>query len=267
MKPVMSFRQPVLTFIPFALLLAGAALPAAAAVDVKLTAEGVSIGTPSEGPFVLTYPVLLDKADKQTRPGTAALAKGGARMDYPGGGRMTATLEGDKVMLHFTELPAAAHGLRMDMTLPIAWADGGTWQMEGEPSKSFPSQFAGEQFVFKGNPRPVKLVSPQGAAFTLSMPHGWQQMQDNRMWNNNKSFGYMVSAQMPGEAGGEAYYTFQIVTGRKKTASGAAAARPVRTAPRPSLALRLAADGVAIDAGEIDAAETARLRAGSPENT
>jgi hypothetical protein len=52
------------------------------------------------------------------------------------------------------------------------------------------------------------------------MPHGWQQMQDNRMWNT-KSFGYMVSSAMPGQGGGEAYYAIKV-----KLAPGGSSAGP-----------------------------------------
>lgn len=242
-EKIMSLRP----FVRWTALVLFGAIAISAAAEVKLTTEGVCVQTSAEGQFVLTYPALLDSAKKETRPGAATLAKGAAAMDYPGGGHVTATIEGGSVSLHFTNLPAEAKGLRMDMKLPIAWADGGTWQMEGEAAKTFPKEFADKQFVFNGNPRPVKLISPQGAAFTLSMPHGWQQMQDYRMWNT-KNFGYMITADMPREANGEAYYTFQVAAGKGK-ASSAAAKPPAKAAPKPSLALRLTNDGVGIDAG------------------
>ena len=160
-------------------------------VAVSLASRGVSITTPADGQFVLDYPSLTDATQQPTSPTNVAVSKNKASMRYANGARLAVTFENCAVMLHFTGLPADAKGLRMDMTLPITFKYG-QWQMDGAKPQPFPAQFAGEQFVFKGNPQPVKLIGPHGGAFTLSMPYGWQQMQDNRKWNTD-SFAYMTA--------------------------------------------------------------------------
>jgi len=227
----------------------GGTIASALAADpkVSLEADGVRIETPQDGPFTLSYPLLRTGPDKSVRAESATIAKNVATAKYPGGGRVSATHNGDSITLHFTDLPADAKGLRMEMPLPIGLAEKGKWQIEGEPVQPFPAKFAGAQHVFKGNPQPVKLICPGGAAFTLSMPHGWQELQDNRMWNT-QSFIYVLSADMPRE-GQEAYYTFRVTTGDKKL-TDAPPPRPAAPA-KASLALKLTSEGVNIDAGSL----------------
>ncbi|HWH69875.1 MAG TPA: hypothetical protein VNT26_10840, partial [Candidatus Sulfotelmatobacter sp.] len=217
-------------------------------VNVSLEARGVCITTPADGRLVLTYPLLTDAEQKASPPTGVTVSSNTASMRYANGAQLTATLEAGAVMLHWTALPAAVKGMRMEMPVPLAFKDGGQWQMEEAKPQPFPAQFTGEQFVFKGNPKPVKVIGPKGGAFTLAMPYGWQQMQDNRKWNDN-SFGYMLATGLE-HSGGEAYYTFQVLTGNeKKSAAPAVAATPTAAASKAQLALRLTDAGIAIDAG------------------
>jgi hypothetical protein len=223
----------------------GSIAPASAAVKVALEPEGVCFHG-ADGRLVLSYPAIVDVAGKTTRPGRATVNQTGAAMAYPGGGRVQVTRDGEAITAHFTELPARAKGLRMDMTLPIAFADGGKWRIGDEEPHPFPARFAGTQHLFKGNPKPVRFIGPSGESFTLSMPHGWQQLQDNHAWNT-RNFAYMLSAQLPHDRGHGAYYTFEVAT--RDGVSAAARTRRAAAGPKVSLGLRLTDDGLAMDAG------------------
>lgn len=222
----------------------------ASGVTLSLESRGVAIKTPADGELVLEYPTLTDAAQKLTPPTGVTVRGNTASMRYADGASLTATLDNGSIMLHFTALPAAAKGMRMEMPVPIAFKDGGKFQLEGAAAKPFPAEHAGEQFVFKGNPTPVKLIGPKGGAFTITMPYGWQQMQDNRKWNTD-SFGYMLATDL-GRTGSEAYYTFKVLTGDEKPTPALklapVAARPAPT-PKTWLSVRLSNNGVAIDAG------------------
>ncbi|MCX7046141.1 MAG: beta-galactosidase [Candidatus Sumerlaeota bacterium] len=251
-----------------------AADPQSGGAKVSFGERGVCIATPSDGQFILEYPILLDAAQKQIKPAPAQMEGKTAKMRYSNGAQMEATMDGSAITLHFTSLPAEAKEFRMEMAVPIVFKDGGKWEMEGGGLKPFPAKCEGEQFVFKGEPKPVKIVCPKGAEFTLSMPYGWQQMQDNRKWNGN-SFGYMTSTQMPQSGAGEGYYTFSVITGAageaaakdgrdvrdakdaknvaaaKGPAAGAGAAAVKAAVPAGKLSLKFVNEGIAIEAGSM----------------
>ncbi len=219
---------------------------------ITLEPQGICISTPAEGQLVLEYPSLLDPAQKMIRPTGVTVKKNQATMQYPNGAKMTATLEAGTIVAHFTALPATAKGLRMEMTIPVSFKDGGQWQVGSAAAKPFPEPFAGEQFVFKGNPEPTKIITPKGVPFTLVMPHGWQQVQDNRKWNG-EGFGYMTSCELPRAGAGECYHSFKVLAGDEKEAPATApvvAAKPApKAVPKTKLSFQLSNEGVAMDAG------------------
>jgi hypothetical protein len=216
------------------------AADAAGGISLSLDVDGLAIRTPAEGRLVLEYPSLSSAQQEQVRPEGVKASGKKAAMLYPNGARAEITLDGDDVSVHFTAIPSGVKGVRMDMTVPLAMKDGGRWRFEDGETGPFPKDFGGEQFVFKGGVQPVRLTTPGGAAFTLAMPHGWQQMQDNRKWNTD-SFAYMTSADLP-QTGGEAYYSFHVGT-------GAARPKPAPKAVAVKLSLRMDGEGLAIDAG------------------
>ena len=224
--------------------------------EVRLTEQGWVLDAGASGTLCLEYPSLLDEAQQPTKPKGVSVRGNTASLTYPQGTQLTATRNGATVQLHFTALPAAVKGFRMSMTLPSGFKDGGKWQLKGEAAKPFPAQFGGEQFVFKGNPQPVTLTSPAGAAWSLSMPYGWQQVQDGRKWNSS-TFDYLFTTEMPRGSGNEAYFTFKIWPGgldqepaEPKPAAKPAPQKPAAAAPRePKASLRLTREGLAIEAG------------------
>ncbi len=228
---------------------AGATLGA----EVRFTEQGLTLDGGVSGNFCLRYPLLLDAAQKTTEPSSVTVKGNTANLSYPQGVKLEATRDGAAITLHFTGVTDAAKGFRMEMTLPGEFKDGGKFQLKDEALKPFPTQFANEQFIFKGNPKPVTLTAPQGARFTVAMPYGWHQIQDGRKWNSD-NFDYMFATSMPNGGGNEAWFSFKAWSGgldQKPSAPKAAvapAAAP-KPAPGPKFALRLTQEGLAIDAG------------------
>jgi len=231
------------------LVVAVAGTDACRAAEVRFTRDGMMLDMGTGGSYCLRYPVLTDQAQKPTKPDSVTADDKGAVLSYGGGVKLAVTRSGAAVTLHFTHLNETARGFRMEMTLPGEFAEGATFQLQGGQAKAFPARFAGEQFVLKGEPRPLVLTPPRGAAFTLAMPYGWHQIQDGRKWNS-PNFDYMLATAMPGNGAGEAYYTFKVWSGGLDKAPPEP--RPLPPAPKPRqhrFALRLAPAGLAIDAG------------------
>jgi hypothetical protein len=218
--------------------------------DLKWTDQGLALDGTA---FCLKFPALLDAAQKATPPTSVAVKGNTATISYPQGVALTATREGAAITLHFTGVTAAARAFQMAMVLPAEFKDGAKFQLQDEAAKPFPTAFAGEQFVFKGNPKPFSLASPQGARFSVAMPYGWQQLQDGRKWNA-ANFDYMFSTAMPSETGTEAWFSFKAWSGGLDQEPPApkpavAVAAPPKPAPGPKFALRLTQEGLSIDAG------------------
>ena len=222
--------------------------------EVRLSERGWVLNAGPSAALCLEYPSLLDEAQQPTKPNGVSVVGNTASLTYPQGTQLTATRNGAAALLHFTALPAAAKGFRMSMTLPGGFKDGGKWQLKGEAAKPFPAQFGGEQFVFQGNPQPVTLTAPAGAAWSLSMPYGWQQVQDGRKWNAS-TFDYVFTTDMPRGSGSEAYFTFKIWPGgldrepAEPKPEPQPAAKPAPAAREDKLSLRLTQEGLAIEAG------------------
>lgn len=122
------------------LLLAGAC----GGAEVRVTEQGwVLDASPSET-FCLDYPSLLDEAQQPTRPTSVSVRSNTASLTYPHGAQLTATRDGAAVQLHFSAVPAAVKGFRMNMTLP-----GG---LDQEPAESKPA------------PQPMAKPAPQQRA-------------------------------------------------------------------------------------------------------
>ena len=235
--------------LALALLGAGAGWGA----EVRFTDQGLVLDGGASGSFCLKYPALLDAAQNPIPPASVVTKGNTATLSFPQGMSLTASREGAAVTLHFTGVTETARGFRMEMVLPGEFKDGGKFQVQDEAVKPFPKEFWGEQFVFKGNPKPFTLTAPQGARFTLAMPYGWQQLQDGRKWNA-ANFDYLFSTAMPSGAGNEAWFTFKAWSGGLEQEPPApkaevAKAAPPKPPPGPKFALNLTQEGLAIDAG------------------
>lgn len=222
------------------LVLTGAS--AALGAEVRFTDQGLVLDGGASGSFCLKYPGLMDSAEKVTAPTGVTVKGDAASLSYPHGVKLEVTREGAVITLHFTGVTGADRGFRMEMVLPGEFKDGGKFQLQDEALKPFPTEFGGAQFVFKGNPKPVTLTSPQGARFTVAMPYGWHQIQDGRKWNSD-NFDYMFATSMPSGTGNVGWFTFKAWSGgldQEPPAPKAAVAQAAASKPTPRPQFRLA---------------------------
>ncbi|MGE5607896.1 MAG: beta-galactosidase [Bacillota bacterium] len=227
--------------------------PAAKAATITLENSGFVITSPAGDQLTLAYPSLLDESQNVTAPTSAAVKGNTVNLEYPKAVKLAIERNGAACSLHFSNLANDSRGVRMKMTLPGEFKDGGKWQLKGEPAKPFPNPFANEQFVLKGNPKPLTLTTPRGGVFTISLPYGWQEIQDGRKWNS-ENFDYVFTTAMPRGEETEAWFTFKLWGGDAdhEPAEPKSKDAPAKPAPAvPKTSLHLTQEGLAIEAGSM----------------
>ena len=121
--------------------------------------------------------------------------------------------------------------IRFDLPLPLALNEGGKFAVDKQKAVAFPTAATPDAFLFKGNAKRLVITPAKGDAFAIDIEHGWQQVQDNRVWNTD-TFGWMASAELPRVNGNESYYTIRIAAPNAPPAK-AARAGTARPAPSP----------------------------------
>lgn len=215
-------------------------------VKVVLESDGIAISAGEIGKLKMTYPCLTTDGKVLDKPTEASVDKDSADLKYANGAALKiALLKGRNLQFHYTSLPAKCK-MRMDMDVPLLMKDG-KFAVDGGELKPFPAE-KGEQFVFRGNFRNSRLVGPGGTTLDISMEHGWQQLQDHRVWNGEK-FDWLMATDMKE---GEFWFTMSIGDGTNLPAgSNSHASGNAKTPPPQNVkaGFSLCDKGVAIDAG------------------
>ncbi len=238
----------IATFLPVSMgqSKAQATSQPASAVKIVLESDGIVISAGEIGKLKLTYPSLSTDGKIQEKPTEVSVGKDRVEMKYANGAALAVALQkGRNLQFHYTSLPAGRK-MRMDMDIPLLMKDG-KFSTEGGELKPFPAEKS-EQFVFKGNLKSCRLVGPQGTTLAITMEHGWQQLQDHRIWNGEK-FDWLMATDMKE---GEYWYSMTIGDGSDQPAEAKTVpkAESKKAAPQAmKLSFKLADNGVAIDAG------------------
>jgi hypothetical protein len=229
-------RQLAAVFIP--LVMTG---QFALGLTTTLTDQGIVVDAGEGGKYTLAYPALGTAAKSQI-PSQVTVQGRKLTAQYGNGAALAAEFRADGTMsFHFTALPDDVKIVRFDLPLPLTLDRGGTFAVDrGEPL-AFPAAAGADAFLFKGNAKRLVVTPAQGDAFAIDIEHGWQQVQDNRVWKTD-SFGWMASADLPRTNGNEAYYTIRIA------APNAAAAAAVAFQEEP-FGVKLGEGAISISAG------------------
>ena len=140
---------------------------------------------------------------------------------------MVSELQDDGTLsFHFSALPDDVKKIRFDLPLPLALNQGGAFAIDQRKAVAFPAATTPDAFLFKGNAKRLVIKPGVGDAFAINIEHGWQQVQDNRVWNAD-TFAWMATADLPRVNGNESYYTIRIAAPNAPPAKGA------RAPPRP----------------------------------
>ncbi len=216
--------------------------PQARALTTTLTQHGIVVNTGRGGRFTLSYPA-LGTADKNALPSQVVVQGRKLSARYRSGATVTGELNDDGAMaFHFTALPPEVQKIRFDLALPLALNQGGKFSIDRGNATAFPTTALADAFLFKGEARRMDITPAQGDSFAIEIEHGWQQMQDNRVWNM-KTFAWMATAELPRTNGNEAFYTIRVA------APGVPASR-ILAANAPVNANETAGDNFAVKLGD-----------------
>lgn len=202
------------------------------------------------GQYTLTYPA-LGAAEKSLPPSKIAIQGRKLTARYRSGAAFSSELNDDGTMVfHFTALPDDVKTIRFDLPLSLALNRGGQFAIDGHAAAPFPATATPDAFLFKGEARRLVITPVWGEPFAIDIEHGWQQVQDNRVWNM-KTFAWMASAELPRTNGNEAFYTIRIAPPGEPAVKALAANVPANAAPAgsPGFAVRLGDEDISIVAG------------------
>ena len=200
-------------------------------LTTTLTQQGIVVDAGKGGQFTLTYPA-LGAATETATPAEVTIHGRKLSAKYPSGAVLATELQDDGTLsFHFSALPEDAKKIRFDLPLPLPLNKGGTFAIDGRKAVAFPAAATPDAFLFKGNAKRLVVTPAEGDAFAIQIEHGWQQVQDNRVWNSD-TFAWMSSADLPRVNGNESYYTIRISAPNAPPSKAAPriAARPL---PRP----------------------------------
>ena len=170
----------------------------------SLTDKGPAINAPGLGEFVMEPPPFSSKSGTEKpafeiKDATKAVAR------YPSGLELEYTVERNRLKLRYSGAPVDGKGFKFQTLLPIRLNQGGTFAFDSDAAIPFPAA-KGEQFVGKKNAVRLTVTDPLGEGFTLGTPGGYQEMQDNRLYNW-QAFGYHYYFDVFGKKEGDFSFT------------------------------------------------------------
>lgn len=228
------------------------------AVQVTPTQNGLEIKTDQFGTQTLGYPILETTDKAKLRPSKIDLDGKRTRISYPGGSGLVIVQNGGNFNYQFQDLADNVKSLRLEMNLPVTLGkDGVEWDIANSKSKPYPVDAKDDPFLYKGNARTFAMRKGTDG-YVLNIEHGYQQLQDNRKWNDQK-IAWFAATQMPRVDGNKAYYTIFFTTLDGKPLAGdaqqSAEAKPepkvlesqAKTTQAQGVETKLTNDGVMID--------------------
>jgi hypothetical protein len=230
-----------------------------AAAEVKLTEAGLAVSAgPALGTLTLDYPRLTSAGSSERRaPERVSLSGSAATLSYPGGARLELTLTPDGAgRIHATGLTANDKGLSLSMTLPVALAGQASWSIKDSAAKPLPAAPGADAFLWRGDATRFTLTDAAGKGLSVVIEHGYQQLQDNRVWHTD-SFQWVTFSALPRTGGDEAFYTIHVldagaaVPAAKPASTGAAKPAARKPASDDRFALTLTDAGAALACGSM----------------
>lgn len=165
-----------------------AAVLSAQPLKLSLSDKGVVVNAGAIGSLTLEAPSLGFKGDKTLKPSFALDGDKGGVATYPDGTVIRVSVsDADKTATYsFDTLPEGATAIRIDTKIPISLNQGGRFAL-GTKTGEFPTALAG-QFLAHGDAATLDVIHALGDGVRFTAPAGYQQLQDNRMWNWNTFF-------------------------------------------------------------------------------
>lgn len=160
----------------------------AVTLSLSVSDKGIGIGAGNMGTFTLTYPTLKAEGDAKLKPVETRVEGGKAALRYANGGKIDVAAGDGKVALTFAGMPASVQSFTVAMSIPFNYKEGGSWKI-GSAGAPFPAEKPAKPHLYQGNATDFALTSVDNKHLSLAVPsYSYQQLTDNREWNNNQTF-------------------------------------------------------------------------------
>ncbi len=163
---------------------APAPAPATGGAKLALKQDGIAIEAGSLGTFTLSYPALIDDAQKTLHKLLEKSVAGNtAVVKYEGGAQVRLSLAGGTLKLKFVNMPADVKKYLMEMLIDPGFSKGGTWKI-GDKAGVFPREKPAKPHLFQGNANTFRFADATGQALALKIPqYAYEELNDCREWN------------------------------------------------------------------------------------
>ncbi len=156
-------------------------------LNVSLRQQRIELSMGPDRGLSLNYPYFFGNDNKLVKAHDITLSANNtvASLKYANGATGTVTLvDGRKLAIAFTGVPAAATSFRLDSQIPFNFTQGGTFAVgDGDP-RPFPPEQPAKPHIYQGNATMIALGHPQGGGVRITLPdYSYQQLTDNREWN------------------------------------------------------------------------------------
>jgi hypothetical protein len=230
------------------------------AAEVTLTQKGLAVNAgPELGTLTLDYPTLTSSGGGERRaPEKVAVSGRTATLVYAGGAEIALALSPDgTAQLRASGLGSADKGVSLSMTLPTSLAGKAQWSIKDSAPNPLPAEKGADAFLWRGDATRFTLSGPDSKGLSLVIEHGYQQLQDNRVWNTD-SFQWLSFSALP-RTGSEAFFKLHVLDAGAPIPAAARAdlrVRPSATAPKTPastdrLAMSLSDKGVDLACGSM----------------
>ena len=96
------------------------------------------------------------------------------------------------------------------MTLPVSLAGKANWSIKDSAAKPLPATAGADAFIWRGDATRFTLTDSADKGVSVVIEHGYQQLQDNRVWHTD-CFQWVSFAALPRTGATEAFYTVHVL--------------------------------------------------------
>jgi Lysophospholipase L1 and related esterases len=176
----------------------------ASALDLTLTPSGIALKASGSLGVELKYPEL----DNARRTKVEIVNDSAAQITYSTGAVVDLKVGKDgSISLTASKLSGAESGISHSFAFGAQSAAGKfQYSTDDGVRKTVPAEKAADGFVFRGDNKRFELTDGGAGGFVITLPYGYQEFKDFRIWNNNQTFDWKSHSHFPSDS----FYTYNV---------------------------------------------------------
>ncbi len=151
---------------------------------LTLNDEGIAIDDGAKGLIVLRYPKPIDASKKPIAIAEKKIDGQTATLKFEGGGQSVVDVSSGAIVVKSSNIPEGVQHFQVTIAFPTKSVDGLTWSTGGD-AQPFPKEKAPKVLIEQGNQQAFIVKTAAGGKVAITIPpHGFQQLQDLRHFND-----------------------------------------------------------------------------------